>query len=72
MEQDARMVELAAVNRRLNTVTAYLKTKQTRESMDGDMKRARVGLNDHTAMFVHLDGVIIQGRWYFCFWRFPI
>jgi hypothetical protein len=60
--EDKRLVELTAINRRLKTVTAFLKTKHTRHSIDEEIEKAQEGLNDHTAMFVHLDGSIIQGE----------
>lgn len=60
--RDERMAELTAINSRLKTVISFLKTKHTKQSIDEEMERARAGLNDQTAMFVHLDGTIIEGE----------
>lgn len=60
-EEDPRVVELTAINRRLKTLTAFLKTKHTSDSIDRSINQAEQGLGDHTAAFIPLDSAIIQG-----------
>jgi len=60
-EEDPRVAELAAINQRLKTLTAFLKTKHTSDSIDRSISRAEEGLGDHTAAFIPLDSTIIQG-----------
>ena len=61
VKEDPRLVELAAVNRRLNSVLAFLKTKHTSESLDAAVESAEAGLGDHSAMFVPMDNAIVHG-----------
>ena len=61
VKEDPRLVELTAVNRRLQTVLAFLKTKHTSESLDAAVERAESSLGDHSAMFVPMENAIIQG-----------
>lgn len=60
-EEDPRVVELTAINRRLKTVTTFLKTKHTPESIERLISQAETGLGDHTAAFVPVENTIIQG-----------
>ena len=60
-EQDPRVVELTAINRRLNTLTAFLKTKHTPDSIERSIHQAEQGLGDHTAAFIPMDSAIVQG-----------
>ena len=60
-KQDPRLVELAAVNSRLKTVLAFLKTKHTSESLDGVIETARGGLGDHTPAFVQVENTAVTG-----------
>ena len=61
VKEDPRLVELTAVNRRLQTVLAFLKTKHTSESLNAAVERAEADLGDHLAMFVPMDSAIVQG-----------
>jgi hypothetical protein len=61
VKEDPRLVELAAVNRRLNSVLAFLKTKHTEQSLNTAIERAEAGLGDHSAMFVPMDNAIVHG-----------
>ena len=60
-EEDPRVVELAAINRRLNTLTAFLKTKHTPDSIDRSIRQAEQGLGDHTPAFIPMDTAMVQG-----------
>ena len=60
-EEDPRVVELTAINRRLKTLTAFLKTKHTPDSIDRSIHRAEQDLGDHTAAFIPMDTTIVQG-----------
>jgi hypothetical protein len=60
-QQDPRVVELTAINRRLKTVMTFLKTKHTPESIDRLIGQAETGLGDHTAAFVPVENTIVQG-----------
>jgi len=60
-EQDPRVVELTAINRRLNTLTAFLKTKHTPDSIERSIHQAEQGLGDPTAAFIPMDSAIVQG-----------
>ena len=60
-EEDPRVVELTAINRRLKTLTAFLKTKHTPDSIDRSIHQAEQGLGDHTAAFIPLDSAIVEG-----------
>ena len=62
VKQDPRLVELAAVNCRLKTVLAFLKTKHTTQSLDGVIEASRSGIGDHSPAFVHVDGsTVVEG-----------
>ncbi len=54
-------MELAAVNCRLKTVLAFLKTKHTSESLDGVIETSRNGLGDHSPSFVNVDSTMVKG-----------
>lgn len=58
--EDSRLVELTAINRRLNTVMAFLKSKHTPDTLARQIEQASKGLDDHTAAFVPIDGVVVQ------------
>jgi len=60
-KQDPRLVELAAVNSRLKTVLAFLKTKHTSESLDGVIETAQSGLGDHSPAFVQVENTAVTG-----------
>ena len=60
-KDDPRVVELTAVNRRLKTVLAFLKTKHTAASLNETEERARSGLGDHSASFVPMENAIVRG-----------
>jgi hypothetical protein len=60
-EEDPRAAELSAINSRLKTLTTFLKTKHTSDSMDRSIHRAEQDLGDHTAAFVSMDSAIVQG-----------
>ena len=60
-KEDPRLVELTAVNRRLKTVLAFMKTKHTSETLNTAVERAEQGLGDHSAVFVPMENAIIQG-----------
>jgi hypothetical protein len=60
-KEDPRLVELAAVNRRLKTVLSFLKTKHTSQSLDGVVDSAKVGLGDHTPAFVRVENTLLSG-----------
>ncbi len=55
------MVELAAINRRLKTVTSFLKTKHTTDTIERLIHQAENGLGDHTAAFVPIENTIVHG-----------
>ena len=60
-KEDPRLVELTAVNRRLKSLLAFLKTKHTEDSLNTIAKRAEAGVGDHTAMFVPMEGAMVHG-----------
>lgn len=60
-KEDQRLVELAAVNNRLKSVLSFLKSKHTAETLDGAIEQAQLGIGDHTAAFVPVEGAMIRG-----------
>ena len=61
MSEDSRLVELAAVNCRLKTVTSFLKSKHTSDTLNQAIANAQNGLRDSTPMFVHMESVAVEG-----------
>ena len=60
-EEDPRRVELSAVNQRLKTVFAFLKTKHTSESLNTTIEQAESRVGDHTAAYVPMENAILHG-----------
>jgi hypothetical protein len=60
-KEDPRLAELAAVNCRLKTVLAFLKTKHTSDSLNGLIESAQIGLGDHTPAFVRVENTFLSG-----------
>lgn len=56
-DPDARMQELAAINCRLQTLAAFIKSRHTAESLERETEQAQRGLGDTTPAFVRMgDG----------------
>ena len=61
-KEDPRVTELSAVNQRLKTVLAFLKTRHTSDSLDAMLETAEAGVGDMTPAFVRVDGATaVQG-----------
>lgn len=59
-DEDARLVELTAINRRLKTVMSFLKSKHSAESLAYAEEQAARNIQDFSPAYVHLDGVVIE------------
>jgi hypothetical protein len=59
--QDPRVVELTAINRRLKTVMAFLKTRHTADSIETSIDQAKMGIGDHTDAFVPMENTLVKG-----------
>ncbi len=60
-EEDPRLVELAALNSRLNTVKTFLKSKHTSESLDAAVRAWQPHVGDHSPSFVQIDNAMVRG-----------
>ena len=60
-KDDSMLAELAAVNTRLKTVMAFLKTRHTSDSLDSEIQNVQSRLGDYTPAFVPVDSAMVRG-----------
>jgi hypothetical protein len=60
-EKDPREVELAEINRRLQSVMHLLKNNHTVHALDEEIRRAHEGLGDDTDVFIYHEAANFQG-----------